>query len=85
MNAFRVFSSCFLMASSMFLIGVASSANQEGTPALFETKAEAEEASKKFNCKGAHQMGNKWMPCESHDGHQPNYKSLGHGHHHHHH
>ena len=85
MNAFKVFSSYFFIASSMFLIGDATYSNQEGTPALFETKAEAEMAAKKFNCTGAHFMGNKWMPCESHDGHQQNKKVSRNGHHHHHH
>jgi hypothetical protein len=34
--------------------------------AMFATKAEAEAAAKHFNCKGAHQMGNMWMPCATH-------------------
>ncbi len=34
--------------------------------AVFATKAEAEAAAKHFNCKGAHRMGNQWMPCASH-------------------
>jgi hypothetical protein len=33
---------------------------------MFATKAEAEAAAKHFNCKGAHQMGNMWMPCATH-------------------
>ena len=41
-------------------------AAQGGTKAMFATKAEAEAAAKQFNCKGAHQMGDKWMPCASH-------------------
>ena len=55
------------------------------TPALFETKAEAEKASKNFNCNGAHKMGNKWMPCKNHAAHEEkeNNKSIN-GHHHHH-
>jgi hypothetical protein len=39
--------------------------------AMYDTKAEAEEAATLFNCKGAHQMGAKWMPCDSHN-HGPN-------------
>jgi len=33
---------------------------------LFKTKREAEESSKNFNCKGAHRMGEFWMPCDKH-------------------
>jgi len=33
---------------------------------LFKTRAEAENMAKKLNCKGAHKMGDKWMPCNSH-------------------
>ena len=29
-------------------------------------QAEAEAAAKQFNCKGAHKMGEMWMPCASH-------------------
>lgn len=39
---------------------------QGGTKAMFATKAEAEAAAKQFNCKGAHKMGEMWMPCASH-------------------
>ena len=35
-------------------------------PAMYATKAEAEKAAPKFNCTGAHQMGDKWMPCSNH-------------------
>jgi len=35
-------------------------------PAMYATKAEAEKAAPKFNCTGAHQMGDKWMPCSKH-------------------
>ncbi|MEA5411152.1 hypothetical protein VB737_05165 [Synechococcus sp. BA-120 BA3] len=34
--------------------------------AMFATKAEAEAAAKHFNCTGAHQHGNQWMPCSTH-------------------
>jgi hypothetical protein len=33
---------------------------------MYATKAEAEKAARKFNCTGAHQMGNQWMPCAQH-------------------
>lgn len=38
--------------------------------ALYSTKAAAEKAAKHFHCTGAHQMGDKWMPCAQHgEGH----------------
>ena len=39
----------------------------EPIKAMYDTKAEAEEAAALFNCKGAHQMGAKWMPCNAHN------------------
>ncbi|MFZ0408280.1 MAG: hypothetical protein WAM11_09245 [Cyanobium sp.] len=44
----------------------AQSMGQGAQKAMFNTKAEAEAAAKHFNCKGAHKMGNHWMPCASH-------------------
>ena len=35
-------------------------------PMLFDTKEKAEKEAYKFGCKGAHQMGDKWMPCSMH-------------------
>ena len=35
-------------------------------PFLFDTREQAEKEAYKFGCKGAHQMGNKWMPCTMH-------------------
>ena len=35
-------------------------------PMLFDTREQAEKEAYKFGCKGAHQMGNKWMPCNMH-------------------
>ena len=35
-------------------------------PMLFETKEKAEKEAYKFGCIGAHQMGDKWMPCNMH-------------------
>ena len=40
--------------------------NSGAVPAMYATKAEAEKAAPKFNCTGAHQMGDKWMPCAKH-------------------
>ena len=45
----------------------ASKAGAEPIKAMYDTKAEAEEAAALFNCKGAHQMGAKWMPCNTHN------------------
>jgi hypothetical protein len=48
-------------------LGAFAQAHSDATPAMYATKAEAEAAAKKhFNCTGAHQMGNQWMPCASH-------------------
>ena len=33
---------------------------------LFNTKEEAEKVAPDYGCIGAHQMGNKWMPCKLH-------------------
>ena len=52
-----------------FLISCTSDSKKSGTPALFNTQAEAEKAAKDFNCSGAHKMGEKWMPCEKHENH----------------
>ena len=35
-------------------------------PMLFDTREQAEKEAHKFGCKGAHQMGNKWIPCSMH-------------------
>jgi len=35
-------------------------------PMLFDTKEQAEKEAYKFDCEGAHQMGDKWMPCNMH-------------------
>ncbi len=35
-------------------------------PMLFDTREQAEKEAYKFGCKGAHQMGNKWTPCNMH-------------------
>lgn len=41
-------------------------ASGTAVPATYATKAEAEKAAKLYHCTGAHQMGDKWMPCERH-------------------
>jgi len=69
---------------SFSLIACSTESKQSGTPALFDTKIEAEKAAKSFNCTGAHKMGNKWMPCKSHKAHEGQNQHDGHGHHHNH-
>ena len=46
------------------LIKSESNSNQKSM--LFRTRAEAENMAKNLGCKGAHKMGDKWMPCNSH-------------------
>ena len=40
--------------------------NSKQRSILFETRIEAEKMAKTIGCSGAHKMGNKWMPCNSH-------------------
>ena len=44
-----------------------SESNSNPKMILYETREEAENMSKILNCKGAHKMGNLWMPCNSHN------------------
>ncbi len=63
---FRQLFGVIAIATGIQLVGAAQ-ANTGGVPAMYATKAEAEAAAKKhFNCTGAHQMGNQWMPCATH-------------------
>ena len=66
--------------------GCASKVEETKTPALFETRREAEKAAKSFNCTGAHKLGNKWMPCATHESHESSHdkNKKDHNHHHHH-
>tara|TARA_B100000700_G_C14814446_1_gene746810 strand:- start:693 stop:914 length:222 start_codon:yes stop_codon:yes gene_type:complete len=59
---------------STLIIGCTSESGRNGTPSLFDTKAEAEKAAIQFNCIGAHKMGDKWMPCAEHDIHASPHK-----------
>jgi len=61
----------------LILIGCSANEKDNPTPALFDSKLEAEKAAKDFNCTGAHKMGKKWMPCEKHS-------DSNHHHHHNH-
>jgi len=47
-------------------VACAQHSNTGAVPAMYATKAEAEKAATKFNCTGAHQMGDQWMPCTKH-------------------
>ena len=64
---------------SPFFIGCSTDSSKNKMPAIFNTKAEAEQAAKNFNCTGAHKMGDKWMPCKSHDAHQEGEKHQKYG------
>jgi hypothetical protein len=63
---------CLVLASlSTPTEGYAQASAQKGgngnaIPATYATKAEAERAAKQFHCTGAHQMGERWMPCNTH-------------------
>ncbi len=45
---------------------ISNSSKENIMPDLFNTKQEAEKASSKYGCIGAHKMGKKWMPCKMH-------------------
>ena len=66
--------SVLVMSLSFSLMGCSSNSESSSTRALFDTRKEAENAAKDFNCKGAHKMGDKWMPCKSHDAHEKGAK-----------
>ena len=85
MNNLRLIFTTIIISISFSLIGCSGNPKTNGTAALFETKAEAEEAAKDFNCTGAHKMGDKWMPCKSHADHKEVGKHESHNKHHHHH
>ena len=82
LNPKRILST-IVISIPFLLMGCTSNSYTIGTPALFKTKVEAEKAAKNFNCTGAHEMGKKWMPCESHETHYETGKDQSHvGHHH---
>ena len=59
--------SLIAIAAAAPLCGAAVDASPAGVPAVYATKAEAEEAARKhFHCTGAHPMGQQWMPCQKH-------------------
>ena len=73
------------MTISFSIMGCSTNSDSSSTRALFDTKEEAAQAAKNFNCTGAHKMGNKWMPCKSHDAHEEGEKHEKHSGHHYHH
>ena len=77
--------STLVLSLSFYLIGCSDNSQKNGTKSFFSTKAEAEKAAKHFNCTGAHKMGEKWMPCKSHDAHEDEISNDAHNEHHHHH
>ena len=85
MNTLKTFCTSIIISISFSLIGCSFNSQTSETPALFETKAEAEKAAKDFNCTGAHKMGEKWMPCKSHVDHESAVKHESQNKHQHHH
>ena len=86
MKNIRLLISHIILSTSFLLIGCSNNSHTNGTPALFDTKVEAEKAAKNFNCTGAHKMGKKWMPCKSHTDHKEienHHIHSGHNHHSH--
>ena len=77
--------SVLVMTISFSIMGCSTNSESSSTRALFDTREEAAKAAKNFNCTGAHKMGNKWMPCKSHDAHEEGEKHEKHSGHNHHH
>ena len=75
----------FFLITFLFSLGCTSKVEETKTPALFDSKREAEKAAKNFNCTGAHKMGNKWMPCSTHESHESSLDKNIKDHNHHHH
>ncbi len=67
----------------MVLAGCSPESSTKKMSVFFDTKAEAEEAAKNFNCSGAHKMGDKWMPCKTHQAHEGHQDGPDHEHHKH--
>ena len=84
MNNLKSILSTIIVSVSFSLMGCSSNPQTSGTPALFDTKAEAEKAAMDFNCTGAHKMGEKWMPCKSHEAREESGNNKPHSGHHNH-
>tara|TARA_B100000700_G_scaffold265543_1_gene304039 strand:+ start:128 stop:385 length:258 start_codon:yes stop_codon:yes gene_type:complete len=85
MNKLRPVFPAIIVSISFSLIGCSDNSQTNQTPALFETKAEAEKAAKEFNCTGAHKMEDKWMPCKIHTDQEESGNHESHNVHHHNH
>ena len=85
MKSLKPIDSVLVMTISFLIMGCSTNSESSSTKALFDTREEAAKAAKNFNCTGAHKMGNKWMPCKSHDAHEEGEKHEKHSGHHHHH
>jgi len=85
MKSLKPIVSVLVMTISFSIMGCSTNSESSSTRALFDTREEAAKAAKNFNCTGAHKMGNKWMPCKSHDAHEEGEKHEKHSGHHHHH
>ena len=66
----------------LLLLGCGNDSNEEAEKALFKTRTEAVNAAPRFNCQGAHKMGDLWMPCEKHSKFEQEIKDDNHGHNH---
>ena len=82
MKSLKPIVSVLVMTISFSIMGCSTNSESSSTRALFDTREEAAKAAKNFNCTGAHKMGDKWMPCKSHDAHEEVEKHGGHHHHH---
>ena len=85
MKSLKPIVSVLVMTISFSIMGCSTNSESSSTRALFDTREEAAKAAKNFNCTGAHKMGNKWMPCKSHDAHEEGEKHEKHSGHNHHH
>ena len=85
MKSLKPIVSVLIMTISFSIMGCSTNSESSSTRALFDTREEAAKAAKNYNCTGAHKMGNKWMPCKSHDAHEEGEKHDKHSGHHHHH
>ena len=85
MKSLKPIVSVLITTISFSIMGCSTNSESSSTRALFDTREEAAKAAKNFNCTGAHKMGNKWMPCKSHDAHEEGEKHEKHSGHHHHH
>ena len=50
-----------------FLSDTAERADSLDEAEAIKAKEQAEKEAHKFDCEGAHQMGDKWMPCSMHE------------------